>query len=98
MAARVDSARRRQRSRQDGTGVALNSELPPRALRDVAVPDSEGEALLRGAMERFGLSARGHDRALRVARTLADLEGEARIGGRHLGEALHFRALGSGLQ
>jgi len=98
VAARVDSARRRQRSRQDGTGVALNSELPPRALRDVAVPDSEGEALLRGAMERFGLSARGHDRALRVARTLADLEGEARIGGRHLGEALHFRALGSGLQ
>src|SRR5204863_7690641 len=96
VAARVESARQLQRSRADRTCVPLNSELPPRALREVAVPDAEGEALLRGAMERFGLSARGHDRALRVARTLADLEGASRIAGRHVAEALHFRALGTG--
>jgi len=96
VAARVEAARKRQRAREARTGVALNSDLPPRALREVAAADAEGEALLRVAMERFGLSARGHDRALRVARTLADLESAEAVGGRHVAEALHFRALGTG--
>jgi magnesium chelatase family protein len=94
VAARVESARRRQRERHPRTGVSLNSDLAPRALREVAAPDAEGEALLRAAMEHFGLSARGHDRALRVARTLADLEGSPAVGASHVAEALQFRSLG----
>jgi magnesium chelatase family protein len=71
--------------------VALNADLPPRILRQVAPADPAGANLLRRAMERLGLSARGHDRVLRVARTLADLEGSADVSERHVAEALHFR-------
>jgi magnesium chelatase family protein len=91
VAARVEAARRRQAARHGRTGVLLNADLPPRVLREVAAPDGEGEALLRRAMERLGLSARGHDRTLRLARTLADLEGAATVYVAHVAEALQFR-------
>jgi magnesium chelatase family protein len=94
VAARVASARRRQADRLAPTGVSTNAELTPRALREVAATDREGAALLRRAMERLGVSARGHDRILRVARTLADLEGSDGVGARHVGEALQFRRVG----
>ena|SRR5450432_1637793 len=91
VSARVLLARDRQRERRTATGVAINADLPPRVLREVARPDSDGEAMLRGAMERFGLSARGHDRVLRVARTLADLDGASSVCMRNVAEALQFR-------
>jgi len=91
VAARVEAARLRQTGRLSRTSVALNADLPPRILRQVAPADPAGANLLRQAMERFGLSARGHDRVLRVARTLADLEDAAHVSERHVAEALHFR-------
>src|SRR5262249_49965202 len=91
VAARVEAARGWQAGRAALTGVATNAELPPRALREVASADAQGAALLRRAMERLGVSARGHDRVLRVARTLADLDSADRVAARHVGEALQFR-------
>ena len=62
-------------------------------LEDVARPDAAGLALLRDAADAMRLSARGYHRVLRVARTLADLDGAAKIGRVHLAEALSYRAL-----
>lgn len=90
--ARVRAARNRQASRQDGR---LNGDLEPNDLRAVATPDVEGRRLLASAMDRLGLTGRGHDRLLRVARTIGDLEDEPRVTGRHVAEALQFRGLPS---
>jgi magnesium chelatase family protein len=92
VAARVLAARERQVQRKVETGVALNAELDARRVREIASPDREGAALVRGAMERWGLSARGHDRVLRVARTLADLDAGAEVRACHIAEALQFRS------
>ncbi len=54
--------------------------------------DAAGEKLLKNAFERLGLTARSHDRLLRVARTIADLDGEERISAAHLAEAVQFRS------
>ena len=62
-------------------------------LEDVARPDSASVALLRDAADAMRLSARGYHRVLRVARTLADLDGAAKVGRVHLAEALSYRAL-----
>ena len=62
-------------------------------LEDVARPDSGGLALLRDAADAMRLSARGYHRVLRVARTLADLDGADTVGRVHLAEALSYRAL-----
>ena len=62
-------------------------------LEDVARPDNTGLALLRDASDAMRLSARGYHRVLRVARTLADLDGAEKIGRVHLAEALSYRAL-----
>ena len=62
-------------------------------LDQVAQPDAAGLTLLRDAAETMRLSARGYHRVLRVARTLADLDGAERIGRLHLAEALSYRAL-----
>jgi magnesium chelatase family protein len=90
VAARVRGARARQAARQAGL---LNADLAGAALRAVAAPDSHGRALLGAAVDRMGLTGRGHDRLLRVARTLADMEGAATVGGAHVAEALQFRGL-----
>ena len=60
-------------------------------LEEVAGPDAEGRALLNKAAERFGLSARGYHRVLRVARTIADLDGAEGVLRPHIAEALSFR-------
>ncbi len=91
VAARVATARERQQSRRSRTGVAANADLPTAVLRDVTRPTDRAAALLRTAVEMLGLSARGHDRVLRVARTLADLEGVELVDGRHVAEALQYR-------
>jgi magnesium chelatase family protein len=79
-----------QRRFGDGT---LNGRMSTRQLRRHCGLDAEGKALLQAAMENLGLSARAHDRILRVARTVADLEGAADIGAAHLTEAIGYRSL-----
>jgi magnesium chelatase family protein len=91
VAARVGSARDRQRGRADDTGALTNSELDSSALRRVATLDASGDRLIAGAMARFGLTARGVGRLLRVARTIADLGDSATVSLNHVAEALHYR-------
>jgi magnesium chelatase family protein len=67
--------------------------MTSRQLRKHCPLDEEGKALLKAAMENLGLSARAHDRILRVARTAADLEGSADIRPAHLSEAVGYRSL-----
>ena len=91
--ARVLAARARQRDRLEGTGITLNAEMSPRQLRRLCPVAPEAARLLAAAMTRLGLSARGHDRALRVARTIADLAGAATIAAEHCAEAVQYRGL-----
>jgi magnesium chelatase family protein len=94
IAARVREARARQAARAGDSGVLSNADLDGARVRLHAQPDAEGARLLASAMSRFGLTGRGHDRLLRVARTLADLEGAPLLAGRHVAEALQFRRCG----
>ena len=75
------------------TRGALNGRLGSRAVRQFCRPDADGQALLKAALEDLGLSARAHDRILRVARTIADLAGSAPVRGEHIAEAIGYRSL-----
>src|SRR5207247_4564522 len=72
---RVEAAREVQRDRFRRTQIRCNAEMTTRHLRKWCELDSSGRDLLRHAIDRLGLSARGHDRILKVARTIADLAG-----------------------
>jgi magnesium chelatase family protein len=91
--ARVCLARDRQRQRFADTAVRTNAEMSPRQIRRFAPVPPAAERLLAAAMNRLGLSARGHDRVLKVARTIADLDGSASIGEEHCAEAIQYRGL-----
>mgnify|MGYP000986773655 CR=1 FL=1 len=91
---RVREARERQRHRLSPHGCSSNAEMGPALIRRFCRVPPGGETLLREAIDRFGLSLRGHDRVLRVARTLADLDGSDAIELRHLAEALQYRGAG----
>ena len=96
VAARVAAARDIQLARYADAGlpnVRTNAEAPASVLEEIAKPDAQGQKLLRDAAETMRLSARGYHRVLRVARTLADLDGTEKIGRLHLAEALSYRAL-----
>jgi magnesium chelatase family protein len=96
VAARVAAARDIQLARYAAAGlpgVRTNAEAPSAVLETVAQPDASGQKLLRDAAETMRLSARGYHRVLRVARTLADLDGAEKVGRVHLAEALSYRAL-----
>ena len=90
---RVCAARDRQQARLPDTGARTNAELRGRSAAHVCRPDTPGRELLKRAVDRFGLSARGHDRVLKVARTIADLGAEERVGGDHVAEALQYRLM-----
>jgi magnesium chelatase family protein len=89
--AAVYAARERQAARLAGTGVTTNAELAPRLVREHMRADGAAHAVLQRAYARGELSARGHGRILRVARTIADLEGSTRVRALHVTEALSFR-------
>jgi magnesium chelatase family protein len=84
---RVDAARRRQLERQG----LLNSQLDGRGLRGYVTLDRTSHRLMGTAVTRLGLSVRGVTRVLRVARTIADLSGQAKVQSDHVAEALQFR-------
>ncbi|MBX9627326.1 MAG: YifB family Mg chelatase-like AAA ATPase [Gemmataceae bacterium] len=89
----VLAARDRQRHRFGGDGRVLNGRMTGRLIRRHCPLDAGGEAVLKSAMEDLGLSARAHDRILRVARTVADLAGADRIDQGHVAEAIGYRTL-----
>jgi magnesium chelatase family protein len=96
VAARVARARDIQAQRYAALGlpqIRTNAQVSGSVLEQVAQPDRNGLALLRDASDAMRLSARGYHRVLRVARTLADLDGAAHVGRIHLAEALSYRAL-----
>lgn len=91
---RVIAARDRQRERLShypNNTARTNTDISGRVLEETAQPDADGLKFLREASEKLGLSARGFHRTLRVARTLADLDGIENVGRMHIGEALSYR-------
>ena len=91
---RVAAARAIQTARYENLGLSLvrtNADADGAVLEDVATPNSEGLGLLRDAARTLSLSARGYHRTLRVARTLADLDGAETVSRVHIGEALSYR-------
>lgn len=92
VAQRVAHARARQAARFAGHPTArVNADLQGQLLEDHATPDAEGRALMQRVAERFGLTARGYHRVLRVARTIADMDGSPDIHRNHLAEAVSYR-------
>ena len=89
----VVSARDRQAARFRETSIRTNAHMSPRQIREFCPLDSEGLALLKSGVHEMGLSARAHDKILRVARTIADLEGSESVTHEHLSEAINFRLL-----
>ena len=91
---RVIRARQLQEVRyRDVQGVYCNAQMNSRLLAEYARPDEKGLALLKNAMNRLNLSARAYDRILKVARTIADLEGCESVRSEHLAEAIGYRSL-----
>jgi magnesium chelatase family protein len=93
MREQVGKARAVQRGRFGADGHGMNSRMTTRQLRRHCLLDEAGRGLLKQAMEELGLSARAHDRILRVARTVADLEGSDAIQQGHVVEAINYRSL-----
>ena len=93
MRTQVQQARDVQMRRFGGEGQRFNSRMTSRQLRKYCVLDAECQGLMQTAMDSLGLSARAHDRILRVSRTIADLEGAAEIKHAHLSEAIGYRSL-----
>jgi magnesium chelatase family protein len=92
VAARIADARKTQDDRfSDTPGMALNADATGEVLDEIARPDAEGHAMLSKVAERFQLSARGYHRVLRVARTIADLDGSDQVRRPHIAEAVSFR-------
>lgn len=100
VAARVQQARDIQAARYASLGfetVTVNANCPTALIEEIAAPDIAAITLLRDASDRLGLSARAYHRVLKVARTLADLQGNAVVGRLHVAEAISYRIAGERL-
>lgn len=94
---RVIAARKRQEERyKDFKGIYSNAQMTERMIHQFAEPDEQSLDMLRTAMERLHLSARAYNRILKVARTIADLEGTERVLSHHIAEAIGYRNLDRG--
>jgi len=91
--ARVNKAREIQHRRFDQAGIFNNSQMNSKMLRKYCVLDDASHALLQNAIDKMGYSARVFDRILKVARTIADIEGVERINSDHISEAIQYRSL-----
>jgi magnesium chelatase family protein len=89
---RVQGARDRQLARFSGLNIVSNAEMTSRMVREFCTLDPEGRGIMRLAVDRLNLSARGYTRILKIARTIADLDGSNAIAPAHLQEALAFRS------
>ncbi len=90
--ARVNAAREIQKARFSGTGISCNAYMTPAMIGQFCQLDEAGERLMQNAFDRMGLTGRSHDRILRMARTIADLEGSEAILPQHLAEAIQYRS------
>jgi magnesium chelatase family protein len=90
---RVLRAREIQIARLGTEGIFSNSAMTPKQIRTHCALDADSEALLEKAMLRQGLSARAHDRILKVSRTIADLDASENIQPNHISEAINYRSL-----
>lgn len=99
IAARVQAARKIQAQRFSDidTSLLINSQASARVVEAISKPDAAGEALLREAAEKMRFSARAYHRILKVARTIADLDGQNTVGRIHLAEAIAYRSAGERL-
>jgi magnesium chelatase family protein len=93
MREQVAAARRAQAARFDGAPVRYNADMTHRQTRQFCRLDQEGRNLLQASVTELGLSARAHDKVLRTARTIADLDAAADIQPQHLNEAINYRML-----
>ena len=91
--ARTTAARERQLQRFEGTAVRNNAQMDHRKTKKFCAIDTESRELLKKAMEELGLSARAHDKILKVSRTISDLEGSEHILPQHIAEAIGYRSL-----
>jgi len=91
--AKVIAAREVQSRRFHKTRIYANAHMPPRLVKLHCAPSPEAQRLLEVAMERLGLSARAYHRILKIARTIADLEGEGAITPAHVAEAIQYRTM-----
>lgn len=88
---RVNAARSAQQKRFSGSGIHKNADMDTKALNTYCVLDESCEELMHRAFDRMGLTARSYDRILRVARTIADLDGSESINASHIAEAIQYR-------
>jgi magnesium chelatase family protein len=88
---RIVAARERQSARLAGTGLTCNAQLTPRLLRELVRATDDAQRRLDAVHDRGHLSARGHGRILRVARTIADLEGSDAVRTEHIDQAASLR-------
>ena len=93
---RVDAARSRQHQRFGNRGSMCNARMGPDEMRKFCELDETSAALMKQAFETMGLTARSYDRILKVARTVADLEGSETIQPQHIAEAIQYRAVNLG--
>ena len=92
---RVNAARRIQNQRFGSTGMC-NARMGPAQMRQYCALDEDGAGLMKDAFEILGLTARSYDRILKVARTVADLEGSKEICAHHIAEAIQYRTVNMG--
>jgi len=90
---RVNRARELQRQRFDGKRIYCNAQMAPRFLKKYCQIGEDSRALLEQAIDKLGLSARAYTRILKIARTIADLEGVEAIASQHISEAIQYRSL-----
>lgn len=91
--ARVDAARKIQQERFKGTDINCNARMPAAMVKEYCKMDDRAKNMLKNVFDRLGLSARAYDKILKVARTVADLDGSDMITGAHIAEAIRYRNL-----